>query len=91
MVDGLLEPALQQVLVAVEGNQSSRVPMPRFERQMKPVDGVEEEQRPDALVKILAAPAEGFQFGAFGEQFRAATRRGKTRPAIGCAPPGRAR
>ena len=36
---------------------------------METMDRVEKEQRPDALVKIVTAPAKGVQFGALPEQF----------------------
>ena len=71
MVDGLLKPPLQQVLVALEAEceQPSPAGMDAFHRavvnrlrhlrrQMEPVNGVEEEQRAHPLVKVLAAPAE---------------------------------
>ena len=37
--------------------------------QMKSVNGVKKKQRPDALIQIFAAPAEGLQLRAGGEQF----------------------
>jgi hypothetical protein len=55
--------------VTVEGNQIPRADA-RFERQMKPVNGVKKKQRPDAFVEIFAPVAEGFKFGALREQFR---------------------
>ena len=43
---------------------------PSQSRQVKAVDGVEEEERPHPLVEVLAAVAEGLEGGRFGEQVR---------------------
>ena len=64
----LLKPALEQMLKALEGNHPVRARR-QFPGEMKAVDRVKEEQRADALVKIFAAPAEGVQFRARGQQF----------------------
>ncbi len=37
-------------------------------RQMKPVDGVEEEEGTDAFVEVVGVAAEGVEFRAFGEK-----------------------
>jgi hypothetical protein len=37
--------------------------------QVKPVDGIQEESGSDAFVEILAAAAEGIEFGAVRQQF----------------------
>ena len=60
------------MFVAFEGNQTRglafRVPRPEFGRQMKPMEGVEEKQRPDPFIKIFAAAAKGVELGAFFHQ-----------------------
>ena len=61
------KPAVQQVFETLKRNQAAPADA-RLERQMKPVDGVKKEQRPDALVKIVAAPAKGIEFGAGGDE-----------------------
>jgi len=81
LVDGFLEPPLQQELVAGERNAGARVRRrarcPTFRSggsgqelagQMEAMNGVEEEQRPHALVQILATPPEGIQGGALSRQ-----------------------
>ena len=62
------KPAVQQVLETRERNQAALTDA-RFERQMEPVNGVKKKQRPDALVKIVAAPPKGVEFGAGRHQF----------------------
>ena len=69
VVDGLFEPALEQVFVAFERDQPARGG-PGLERQMEPMDGAKEKQGADALVEILAAAPEGVQFRAFFEECR---------------------
>ena len=71
-VDGLLEAALQQVGVAVERDEAPALHA-GLAGQVEAVDGVEEEQRPHALVEVVAGAAEGVQLGALGQQLGAAT------------------
>ena len=75
LVERLLKPAVQQVFKALERNHAAPRRRRQFVRQMKTVDGVKKKQRADALVKIVAVPAKGVQFGAGGEQLLAGTRR----------------
>jgi len=65
LVQGLLEAALEQMLVAGEGDERAAAGgggggRQAF-RQMEPVDRVKEEQRAHALVEVFAAPAEVVQ------------------------------
>ena len=70
MIDRLLEPAVQQQLDAWKRNQSvaGSCGLCQLPRQVKPVDGVEEEQCADALVQVVALPAKRIQRGALGQQ-----------------------
>src|SRR5207253_279431 len=65
--DGFLEAALEQMLVAVKGNQPARL-QPRFVRQMEAINRIEKKQRPHALVKIRALMAKLLQLRRGREQ-----------------------
>jgi hypothetical protein len=60
--------AAQKVFATFEGDQSRgsgfRVPGSDFGRQVEAVDRVEEEQRPNPLIQILAPATEGVELGA---------------------------
>ncbi len=72
MVNRLLEPPLEQVLVAFERNQTAGRAVCLVgldpDRQVEAMQGVEEEQRSDALVQIVAAATEGVQLSSRGQQ-----------------------
>ncbi len=63
VVDGFLEAAPEQVLIALERDEaggvgSGVVRVPEFLGKVKAVDGIEEEQRAHSFVKIAAAATE---------------------------------
>jgi hypothetical protein len=66
-VDGLVEAAVQKVGVARIGNLSGRAGR-RALWHVKPVDGVEEEQRAHAFVEVVARSAKTVERGALGLQ-----------------------
>ena len=70
-VDGFLEAAFEQVGIAVEGDQPRSL-LGQHARQVKAIDGIEEKERPDALIEVVALAAERVQRGAFGQQVRRA-------------------
>src|SRR5207244_13033078 len=67
LVDGFLEPPLQQLLVAFERDVaagSGRCAAGAVQepgREMEAVDGVEKKQRAHALIEIVAPAADGIQ------------------------------
>src|SRR5262249_46852796 len=66
-VDGLIEAAPQQLLIAGEGDAAA-AGKAGSKRQVKAVEGVEEEEGPDALVEVLTGPAELVEVGTLGQQ-----------------------
>ena len=73
-LDRLLETALEQLLVAVKRNLPAGFQL-RARGQMEAMNRVEEKERADPLVEILAAAAEGVERVAFREQRLEARRR----------------
>ena len=65
--DGLVEPTVEEVLVTSERDEAARVEFGAA-RQVKPVQGVEEEERPNTFVEIGGVVPEGFEGMALGEQ-----------------------
>ena len=63
MINCLGEPAGQQLFKTRKGNQAAPSET-GLERQMKSVNGVQEEQRPNALIQIRAATAKDVELGA---------------------------
>ena len=63
----LLEPAVQQVLITGERNESPGT-QTGARRQVKAMDGGEEEQRPDPVVETAGLPAERLQRARLGQQ-----------------------
>src|ERR1043166_5002140 len=55
------------MFIPLKRNQSPAID-PWFARKMESVNRVEKQKRPDPLIKIVPAPAELIQFGAFSEQ-----------------------
>ena len=66
-INRLLEAALQQMLVALEGNQPAPVQL-RDARNVEAVNGVEKEQRAHALVEIAALAPKRIQRRALRKQ-----------------------
>src|SRR5665213_243887 len=66
-LDGVLKAAMQQMRVALEGDEAAHFDA-RLQRQMKAVNGIEEEQRAHALIQIFTAITERFQVLAFRKQ-----------------------
>ncbi len=66
-VDGFLEPAAQQVVVAVKRDESA-VGNAGFVGQVETMNSIQEEQRAHALVQVAAGAPEGVQLGALGQQ-----------------------
>src|ERR1051326_2569971 len=84
-IERFLEAALQQVGVAVERDQRARIGA-RPQRNMKAVNGVEEEQGAYALVEVVAGAAETIELAAGFEQLverRAAAQRFERGVAVG--------
>ena len=72
-INCFLEPALKQVLVRGKGDQPGGVGFgaarSEFAGQMESADRIEEKERADPFVKVIAVTAEGFQVGARCQQF----------------------
>ena len=68
-VESFVVAAIEEVVVAGKRDEV-RPGQAGFERQMKPVNGVEKEQGPDALVKIFGVPPEIVEGRAFRQQLR---------------------
>ena len=86
-VDGFLEPTGEEVLETTVGNVTvARDGDRRLNREpwrdVEALEGVQEEQRPDAVVEVLAPPSEGVELGALGHELREAhpAARGIERP-----------
>ena len=67
-VDGFLEAALEEVFVALEGDAADLVGV-QLLREVKAMDGVEEEEGPDAVIEICFDSAEGIEGLAVIEKF----------------------
>src|SRR4051812_17417711 len=67
-VDGFFEAALKEVLEAFEGDAGTYCVLRIACREMKAVEGVEEEEGADAFVEVFAFATEGVERGAFGQQ-----------------------
>src|SRR6202011_1439166 len=64
-VDGLVEAAQKQALMPFERHQADGRQR-GLEGQVKAVEGVQEEQGPDALVEVVAVAAEAVEVGTLG-------------------------
>ncbi len=82
-VDGFLEAAFQQIFITLEGNGSGFA-TGEPHGQVEAVDGVEEKQRPNTMIEVVAVAAEGIEGSGFGEQFIEAHVRRRRRRALGC-------
>jgi hypothetical protein len=65
-VDGLFEASSEEVVVTVERHEATR--LAEGARKMEAMDGVEEEERTDALVEVIAGTSEGVEMSAFLEE-----------------------
>lgn len=65
--DGLIEAAVEEVFIAREGNEAARVEF-GSEREVKPVQRIEEEQGANAFVKVRGVLAKRIEGGTFVEQ-----------------------
>ena len=68
IVDGLAEPAIQQMQVAGKRNRAARI-QPRLLGQMIAVNRIEEKKRADAVVQIARLAAKCIELMRFGQQF----------------------
>ena len=68
VINGFFEAPLEQMLETPEGNHAlavgSGLRPEDLLRQMKAMNRVQEKQRADALIQVVALPAEGIQFRA---------------------------
>ena len=71
-IDGLAKTPVKELFVSLERNQSAAPLISNTGgepfREMEAMDGVEEKERPDALIEISAFAAEEIESSAFGEQ-----------------------
>jgi hypothetical protein len=63
-VDGFLEMATEEVFVTIEGNRSGVRGWKPF-REVKAMNGLEEKDGPDTMVKVVRGSTKGIQFRAF--------------------------
>jgi hypothetical protein len=74
-----LKPAMKQMFVTLERNQRAPPPGPELglrqsRWKVKPLQGVEEEQRPHPFIEILASPPERLQDIALPQQLSEVSR-----------------